>query len=72
MARNVYRVVAAGRLWEVVFGGRAVSSFRVRDNAIRRARELAARDQPSVVTVHRADGSIERELPYGHDPYPSG
>ena len=71
MARNVYRVVAEGRLWAVVFGGRPVATFRVRDNAVRRARQLAWRDQPSVVTVHGPDGSVELEVPIGHDPYPT-
>lgn len=71
MARNVYRVVAEGPLWTVVFGGRPVARFRSRENAVKRARALAWGDQPSVVALHRADGSIEREVPYGHDAFPT-
>ncbi len=71
MARNVYRVVADERLWAVQIGGRVLGRWRSRDNAIRRASAMAEGDQPSLVIVHRGDGSIEYERPFGHDPHPA-
>ena len=67
MARNVYRIFPDENLWAVVFGGRVVGRWRVKENAVRRARSLASVDEPSLVTVHRPDGSVEREWIYGHD-----
>jgi Uncharacterized protein conserved in bacteria (DUF2188) len=71
VARNIYRVMRDGRLWVVQIGRRTLGRWRLKDNAVRRAREWASQDEPSLVTVHDADGSIEGEFPYGHDPYPS-
>jgi hypothetical protein len=70
VARNIYRVIPEGALWAVQFGGSVVGRWRVKDNAVRRARSLAASDEPSMVTIHRPDGSIEREWRFGHEPSP--
>ena len=67
MARNAYRVVADDHLWAVVFGGKVVGRWRIKENAIRRARALASEDEPSLVTVHGPGGAIENEWIYGHD-----
>ena len=72
MARNVYRVVPEQNLWTLQIGGRVLGRWRSRDNAVRRAASLAETDQPSVVVVHRRDGSVEYEHPHGHDPFPAG
>jgi len=71
LARNIYRVVPDSTLWAVQIGRRVLGRWRSRDNAIRRAAAMAEGDQPSLVIVHRRDGSIEYERPHGHDPHPA-
>ena len=42
-------------------------AFETKDEAIERARTKAHRSLPSLVVVHRADGSFEQEFPYDTD-----
>jgi Uncharacterized protein conserved in bacteria (DUF2188) len=70
--RNMYKVEPEGQLWVVRIGGQVVGRWRSKDNALQKARTLATTDEPSAVSVHRHDGSVEQEWVVGQDIHPAG
>lgn len=72
MTRKKYHVTPAEEGWRVTAerAERASALAPSKQEAIERARELARRQKPSQVIVHRRDGTIEREFTYEKDPYP--
>lgn len=63
---SVYSVTARGDRWAVEKRGaeRAVSVHPTRDEALERARALAAEHRPSELVVHRKDGSVQDTFAY--------
>jgi hemerythrin superfamily protein len=69
--RKVYDVIPEeGGGWKVKAKGasRASSRHRGKQEAVRRAKDLAKRSTQGQVVVHRADGTIQNEFNYGDDP----
>lgn len=62
---------ADGR-WHLQAKGRTIGAFDTKAEAeaagTKRGRELQEVGQDAQLVVHRADGSIEHEYTYGHDP----
>lgn len=70
--RSVYHVLpdnASGK-WRVAQekAQRASEVLDMKEDAIRRAKDIAQRNMPSQVIVHKMDGTIQREYTYGNDP----
>ena len=70
MARKRYDVVPSGTNWAVTTGGRTLSTFVTKSDAITAGVTVARANQPSQLLIHRANGTIEDERTYGNDPYP--
>lgn len=70
MARNIVRVLPHEREWEITLNKSREAIYGVKATAIDKAVELAKKNQPSQLLIHRADGTIEDERTYGDDPYP--
>ena len=70
--RKTYDVSPAGNRWEVKGRGakRAVAVFDHKADAITRAKEVAKKAVDSQVVIRKADGTIQTEYTYGHDPFP--
>lgn len=58
--------------WKVELEGanRASSVHENKENALESARELARKQQPSQLIVHKRDGTIQTEYTYEDDPKP--
>jgi hypothetical protein len=58
--------------WKVKTEGakRASNIFDNKDDAVKRAIELAKGGKPSQVVIQKRDGKIQEERTYGDDPYP--
>jgi hypothetical protein len=71
MTRKRYDVVPFHGRWAVESGGGMLGDYDLKQSAIDAAVERA-QDYPgdAQVLIHRADGTIEDERTYGHDPYP--
>ncbi len=70
--RDVYHVVpdkATGE-WHVnkEDASEPISTHSKKDDAVDAAIELAKRNEPSQVKIHKADGTFQREYTYGEDP----
>lgn len=66
-ARRTWHVLPHDRGWQVRADGakRATAVMARKNEAQRRARELARRNEPSQVVVHKTDGSVQRQNTYG-------
>lgn len=71
-SRRVYDVSPKGEQWKVKERGaeRAIGVFDRKEDAVDRAREVAAKQPLAQVVVRKQDGSIQTEYTYGDDPYP--
>ncbi len=47
-----------------------ISSHKIKTEAVAMASHIAKANEPSQVMVHRKDGTFEREITYGNDPFP--
>jgi hypothetical protein len=52
--------------------GQQIKDIKTKDEAVRRARELAKAQELGQVKIHGTDGRIEREYTYGNDPRSRG
>jgi uncharacterized protein YdaT len=70
--RTTYDVSPRGERWAVKRRGaeRATAIFDNKEEAIERAKHVAKRVVDSQVVVGKADGTIQTEYTYGHDPFP--
>lgn len=70
MERTVYWISPHDDGWKVQRQGgeRASNVYPTKEQAIERGRELAKANEPSQLVMQRADGTIEKEWTYGHDP----
>lgn len=70
--RKTYDVSPSGARWAVKGRGakRAVGIFDKKEDAIERARHVAKKVPDSQVVIRKADGTIQTEYTYGHDPFP--
>lgn len=70
--REIYDVMPRGDRWAVKGRGakRAVGVFADKEDAIRRAKDIAKRWLESQVVIRKQDGTIQTEYTYGHDPFP--
>lgn len=66
--RRVYHVVTAEEGWKVELEGteKALSSHGTKDEAVDAARKLGQANEPSMVVVHKMDGTIQSN--YTYDP----
>lgn len=71
-SRKVYHVVPFGSAWQVKKekDGVLLSTCAKKEDAIARATEIAKKNEPSQIIIHKADGTFEKEYTYGNDPYP--
>jgi hypothetical protein len=69
--RTVYRVHPDRGWWKVTKNQRKIDVFDLQEAAIARGREMAKADQPSQLVVHGKDGTIEDEVIYEDDPFPT-
>jgi hypothetical protein len=70
MTRTHYRVLPNGNVWQLRREQAPLSNHARKEDAVFQGRRVAKADQPSQLTVHKADGTIETEYTYGDDPYP--
>jgi hypothetical protein len=68
--RTQYHVVPKNDAWQLQVDGKPITNFGTKDEAVADGRERARAHQPSQLIVHTADGRIENEATYSHDPYP--
>lgn len=68
--RTHYRVVPAGSKWELRREQATLSAYHRKEDAVHAGQQEAKAHQPSILTIHLADGRIEKEYTYGDDPYP--
>lgn len=70
MGENIH-VVYDGLQWQVKQedAGRSSGNFSTQQEAIERAREIAARNGQEVI-IHGKNGRIRAKHSYGNDPYP--
>jgi hypothetical protein len=70
--RKTYHVVPAGDDWKVeaAQAKRAAGVFENKDEAVKRAIELAKAQELGQVIIHKRDGTIQEERTYGADPFP--
>jgi hypothetical protein len=47
-----------------------ISSHKLKDDAVDMACHIARANEPSQVKIHHQDGTFEREVTYGNDPFP--
>jgi len=71
-SRRVYDVSPMGDKWAVKARGPKQASlvFDKKEDAVDRAREMAAKLPLAQVVVRKQDGTIQTEYTYGEDPYP--
>jgi len=62
-----YHLVPRGEEWALqkVGADRATISFQTKKSAVERAREMMKKMAPTVLVIHRADGTIEKQHAYG-------
>lgn len=69
--RKTFRVAYDSVLeqWKVGYeaAGTAFSAHNTKEDAIRAGRELAQKQEPSRLVIHRLDGSIQTEHSYGEE-----
>ena len=71
--RKVYHVTyhkGEGWLIKLEKTDTIISSHKLKDDAVDMASHIARANEPSQVKIHRQDGTFERELTYGNDPFP--
>lgn len=69
--RNKYHVVPSGNGdWKVKREGstKASNTYKNKDDAIDRGRNLAKSSGLGQLKIHKSDGTIQREYTYGKDP----
>lgn len=70
MARKHYRVVPNAGRWQVRLERERLSDHDFKFVAVEEGQRVARANQPSMLTIHNADGTIEKEYTYGDDPFP--
>lgn len=70
MARTHYRVVPDGSIWQLRRERETLSKHTFKYQAIEAGQSIARANPPSMLIIHKADGTIETEWTYGDDPYP--
>ena len=71
--RKVYHVAPKkGSGWKVQAEGtqRPTRIKKTKEDAVQEAKDLAKRQKPSQVIIHKKDGTIQTEYTYGEDPHP--
>ena len=70
--RVAIHVIPADGQWEVKFetNDRSISRYETKPEAIDVAVEMAKRNKPSQVKIHKRDGTFQEERTYGDDPFP--
>ena len=71
--RRVYHVVPGDDGgWDVKKEGgqRASGHFQKKTDAVGRGKELAKKQGPSQIMIHKQDGTFQSEYTYVNDPYP--
>ena len=65
--RKTYRVMSAAEGWRVEAedASRASSVHKTKDEAVRKARELARSQEPSQLIVYKKDGTAQTDQAYG-------
>lgn len=58
--------------WKVKTEGaqRATKIYDKKEDAVRKAAEIAKGEKPSQVLIQKLNGKIQEERTYGNDPYP--
>ncbi len=58
--------------WKIEYEGAdfPFSLHPTKEEALEAGRELARQQAPSLLVVHRMDGSVQNEYTYDEDPYP--
>lgn len=73
--RKTFYVAYDGVLeqWKVGYEGAeiAYSAHGTKEEAVQVGRELAHKQQPSRLLIHRVDGSVQTKHTYGSDPSPA-
>ncbi|MCR1981393.1 DUF2188 domain-containing protein [Cellulosimicrobium cellulans] len=72
MARKRYDVVyrSVADKWNVTHQQTTLSTHFTKEAAVSAGVDVAKRNAPSQLFIHRKDGTIEDERTYGDDPYP--
>jgi hypothetical protein len=72
MPRKIYDVVPEDGDWRVEARGarRASGVFDTKDEAVKRAVELAKAHELGQVVIRKRDGTVQEERTFGRDPYP--
>ncbi|MEV4418089.1 DUF2188 domain-containing protein [Catellatospora sp. NPDC049609] len=70
MQRTVYRVMPAGKKWELREGDQVVASHERKEDLVAQARQTARDQRPSQLVIHDGEGRIEDESTYQDDPFP--
>lgn len=69
-ARKRYWVVPNNGNWAVKHDSQVLSNHYLKSAAVEAGQKVARANQPSQLTIMRADGTIEKEYTYGNDPFP--
>ena len=70
-SRNVVRVVPNNQGgWKVTQSGQTISNHRKKTTAVDIGRNIAKKEQPSQLVIHKKNGQIQTEHTYKSDPYP--
>lgn len=69
--RNVLRVVPDRQDgWKVTQGKLTITRHRTKNTAVKKGRNLAKKQKPSQLVIHKQNGQIQTEYTYKDDPYP--
>ncbi len=69
-SRQKIHIVPNNGNWSVKKGGKVISNHRIKGNAVKGGVNIAKKQKPSQVVIHKKNGQIQTEHTYGKDPYP--
>ena len=70
-SRNITRVVPDGKKgWNVTQNGQTLGNHHRKETAVEHAMQIARRESPSQLVIHKQNGQFQTEHTYGNDPHP--